>query len=130
MEIAARSGENYKHTLVTAGPYAYVRNPMYLAAMLLGLLYVVISGVWYSLFIWILGYVFTYSQVIKYEEEDLHLKFGRKYEEYRSKVPRLIPALRAYDDGIGEFKLGSETLRNALAEMIILSAFWFLYWWL
>ncbi len=126
---AGQSSETHKYALVTAGPYAYVRNPMYLAAMLLGLLYVAMSGLWYSIFVWAAGYLYTYFQVILYEEDYLQKTFGEKYEQYRCKVPRMIPSLKAYDDRIGNFKLGSETLRNTLAEMIIMSIFWYLYWW-
>jgi len=72
----ARAGQTHANVLVTAGPYAYLRNPMYLTALLLGVLFGVMSGLWYSIPIWVAAYVFVYSQVIPYEEEFLRKEFG------------------------------------------------------
>lgn len=77
--------------LVTAGPYAYVRNPMILSVfcMLVGeaLLFASRSiGVWAALFIVINTLYFVLS-----EEPGLCRRFGGKYEEYRQHVPRWIP---------------------------------------
>ncbi len=114
--------------LVTAGPYAHVRNPMYLLAMLLGLLFAAMSGVWYSLFIWAVGYVLIYQLVVLHEEELLQAKFGEPYVAYCKKVPRWVPVGRGMEKRNGEFRLRGETVRNVLAETIILSVFWFLSW--
>lgn len=114
--------------LITAGPYAYVRNPMYLSAMLLGLLFAAISGVWASFLIWVVGYVLVYHLAVLYEEELLHAKFGEQYATYCHVVPRWIPVVKGMEGRIGEFRMRGETLRNMLAETVILSAFWFLSW--
>jgi protein-S-isoprenylcysteine O-methyltransferase Ste14 len=83
----ARSGQTHADVLLTAGPYAYVRNPMYLTALILGLLFGVMSGLWFAPLIWLGAYAFVYSQVIPYEEQYLREKFGQAYDEYRRHVP-------------------------------------------
>jgi hypothetical protein len=100
---------------------------MYLTALLFGLLFGVMSGLWYSLLIWAAAYAFVYSQVIPYEEEFLRSKFGWEYEEYCRRVPRLIPNTKAYEKRSGIFSL-REALLNEIAALIVLPAFWFLYW--
>lgn len=125
----ARARETHADVLVTGGPYAYIRNPMYLTALLLGLLFGVMSGLWYSALIWLAAYAFVYSQVIPYEEEFLREKFGQEYEEYCRRVTRLIPALKRYDKRSGVFNL-REALLNEIAVLIFLPVFWLLYWWL
>jgi len=123
----ARAGETHADALVTAGPYAYLRNPMYLTALLFGLLFGVMSGLWYSLLIWAAAYAFVYSQVIPYEEKFLRSKFGWEYEEYCRRVPRLTPNTKAYEKRSGIFSL-REALLNEIAALIVLPAFWLLYW--
>ncbi|MCL5292390.1 MAG: isoprenylcysteine carboxylmethyltransferase family protein [Actinobacteria bacterium] len=124
----ARSGETHADVLLTNGPYAYVRNPMYLTALLLGLLFGVMSGFWYSLLIWLVAYAFVYGQVIPYEEAFLKRKFGREYEEYCRRVPRLIPTLKGYASGReGVFSI-RESLLNEVAPLIVLPALWLAYW--
>jgi protein-S-isoprenylcysteine O-methyltransferase Ste14 len=83
--------------LVVAGPYRYVRNPMYVAALLFLLgqaaLYVAPSLVWYAA-----GFaVVTHLFVVGYEEPALSRQFGADYEAYRAAVGRWVPRLRPYE---------------------------------
>jgi protein-S-isoprenylcysteine O-methyltransferase Ste14 len=80
--------------LVKAGPYHWVRNPMYLA------LFLTISGeailfhslllVGYVLLLWVGAHLF----VVFVEEPRLAHQFGESYETYRRTVPRWLPRLR------------------------------------
>ena len=77
--------------VVAAGPYRWVRNPIYLAALL-----VVLGEAWLFLSPWLLAYagimaVFFHLFVTGYEERVLRRRFGGAYLEYRNSVPRWIP---------------------------------------
>jgi protein-S-isoprenylcysteine O-methyltransferase Ste14 len=77
--------------LVTNGPYAIVRNPLYLFSMLgfigAGLAFEQIT------FVVLFAAVFfaTHLPTIFAEERFLHDKFGDQFDEYVKRVPRLIP---------------------------------------
>jgi len=100
---------------------------MYLTALILGLLFGVMSGLWFAPLIWLGAYAFVYSQVIPYEEQYLREKFGQAYDEYRRHVPRLLPIPRPYGERVGVFSL-RESLQNEIAPLIFLPVFWVLYW--
>jgi protein-S-isoprenylcysteine O-methyltransferase Ste14 len=73
------------------GPYRYVRNPIYLAALL-----VVVGEAWLFMSLPLLAYagvmaVFCHLFVTGYEERALSRRFGSSYQEYRRTVPRWIP---------------------------------------
>jgi protein-S-isoprenylcysteine O-methyltransferase Ste14 len=77
--------------VVAAGPYRWVRNPIYIAALL-----VVVGEVWLFLSLPLLAYagaltIFVHLFVIGYEEPTLRRRFGETYAEYRRTVPRWIP---------------------------------------
>jgi protein-S-isoprenylcysteine O-methyltransferase Ste14 len=77
--------------VVTAGPYRWVRNPIYIAALL-----VVLGEAWLFMSPWLLAYagimaVFFHLFVTGYEERTLRRRFGPTYLEYRHLVPRWIP---------------------------------------
>ncbi len=76
---------------VAVGPYKYVRNPMYIGALMVligfGLYERSISMLAFSL-PWL---VLTHLFVIYYEERILKRKFGATYERYLKAVPRWIP---------------------------------------
>jgi len=91
--------------LITAGPYAYVRNPMYMGIMLIMMAFCLMSGLWFSPLITLGVYAFVYAKVIPYEEQYLSQKFRTEYESYRSRVPRLWPTLRPYSSRQGHFDL-------------------------
>lgn len=77
--------------LVTAGPFALIRNPLYLANLIIA--FGVIS---YAGQLWIgapllLYFVFQYHCIAKYEESTLLAKFGDEYQRYMDRVPPWLP---------------------------------------
>ena len=77
--------------LVAVGPYRWVRNPIYLAALL-----IVLGEAWLFGSAALLLYagaaaVAFHLLVIGYEEPRLRGQFGERYEAYRRTVPRWIP---------------------------------------
>jgi protein-S-isoprenylcysteine O-methyltransferase Ste14 len=84
--------------LVISGPFAHVRNPLYVGNMLIYLGFGIMS---FALFpylqvIALAYFFFQYRVIIKEEEEHLIKAFGKVYEEYCNNVPRFFPKLSAY----------------------------------
>ena len=77
--------------LVIAGPYRYVRNPMYLAvgAVILGQVLLFYSP---ALVVYALAFSVAVVTFVKfYEEPTLQRTFGDEYSDYRSRVPGWWP---------------------------------------
>lgn len=87
-------GKNYTQTtkLVKDGPYAVVRHPQYLGGILFTISITLWSQVWLSLVLSILIVILTYQWTYS-EDNKLIEKFGKDYESYKKKVPRLNPIL-------------------------------------
>jgi protein-S-isoprenylcysteine O-methyltransferase Ste14 len=76
---------------VAVGPYRWVRNPIYLAAML-----IVLGEAWLFLSTALLLYaaaaaVGFHLLVVAYEEPRLRSRFGERYEAYQRSVSRWVP---------------------------------------
>jgi protein-S-isoprenylcysteine O-methyltransferase Ste14 len=82
--------------LVTVGPYAHVRNPIYLGSVILGFGMVLLIGDRRLLVPCALTFLALYLGLIPAEEEFLSQKFRDEYEAYCRHVPRLLPRLRAW----------------------------------
>lgn len=80
---------------VAAGPYRYVRNPMYISAGLViggeALLFLSVPLVLYLVVFALAVHAF----VLAYEEPTLHQLFGDEYDAYRGTVRRWIPRMPA-----------------------------------
>ncbi len=84
--------------LITTGPFAFVRNPLYVGNMLM---YAGVGIMSMALFPWLLiaaivWFYVQYALIISREEEYLFSRFGPAYEEYRKHVPRFIMRLTPY----------------------------------
>ncbi|MBI3360042.1 MAG: isoprenylcysteine carboxylmethyltransferase family protein [Chloroflexi bacterium] len=123
----ARGRETHAEALLTAGPYAYVRNPMYLGILILVTATAAMSGLWYAPFIAWTIYTFVYSHVIPYEEAYLRERFGEEYEAYCRAVPRLMPTMRGYPKRQGVFRL-REGLTNEMAAWVVMAPLSYLFW--
>ena len=82
--------------LVTTGPYAHVRNPLYLGNLLLSLGVCVIASVYWMIIVLLIGYFIQYLPIIASEEAYLRDFCGATYQTYYAAVPRFIPRLRSY----------------------------------
>jgi protein-S-isoprenylcysteine O-methyltransferase Ste14 len=80
--------------LATTGPYAFVRNPIYLGSMILGLGMIGLIGDGRLLPIYVAAFALLYAILIPAEERFLREKFGADYLAYCACVPRLVPRLR------------------------------------
>jgi protein-S-isoprenylcysteine O-methyltransferase Ste14 len=85
--------------LVTTGPFAYVRNPLYLGNMFL---YFGIGVMSNALFPWlvvagIILFFIQYYLIVTLEEEYLAKSFSSAFEDYSRRVRRFLPVLRKYN---------------------------------
>jgi protein-S-isoprenylcysteine O-methyltransferase Ste14 len=82
--------------LTTSGPYAFIRNPLYLGNFLLGAGFSVLSQNIYLILYFVLGFGFVYYYTIKQEEQNLSEKFTQDFKEYKKCVPAYFPRLTPY----------------------------------
>ena len=76
--------------LVTTGPYAFSRNPMYVGWALLHLGAGLALGSGWVLAAWP-GACLLIHLGVRNEERELQLSFGEGYTRYRATVPRYLP---------------------------------------
>jgi protein-S-isoprenylcysteine O-methyltransferase Ste14 len=81
--------------LVTTGPFAYCRNPMYVAVVGAIAAQAVAFASWATVLDAALTLLLFHMRVIWYEEPVLSRDFGEEFRQYRQAVPRWIPRLRA-----------------------------------
>ncbi|HZS56935.1 MAG TPA: isoprenylcysteine carboxylmethyltransferase family protein [Bryobacteraceae bacterium] len=87
--------------LATSGPYAYVRNPLYVGTLIVAAGIVIAArDVWLAI-IFAIVFLVVYLPTIELEEQHLREKFPQ-YQDYASRVARLIP-LRHWSGIRGRF---------------------------
>jgi len=112
--------------LSTGGPYSFVRNPIYVGSMVLGLGMVGLLASWIALIPYLAVFAVFYFAVIPAEEQFLRKTFGRQYEEYCQNVPRMRPRLTPWpgaEKTAFDWKPALGEWRVALAVVAILVFF-------
>jgi protein-S-isoprenylcysteine O-methyltransferase Ste14 len=84
--------------VVVAGPFAVVRNPLYVGNILLYCgIGVMANAITPWLVLFALGFfAFQYSMIVSLEEEFLEKEFGEVYLGYKNEVPRFFPRLSPF----------------------------------
>jgi protein-S-isoprenylcysteine O-methyltransferase Ste14 len=96
--------------LITGGPYAHVRNPLYLGNFVTAAGFAIaftgknsrparaalIGGS-------LAAMGALYAAIVPHEEAFLHSQFGLEFERYCARVPRIVPQLEPLSDGDGEW---------------------------
>lgn len=102
--------------LVTAGPYSYVRNPLYLGNFITAAGFAIAFTGRNSRFA--RGMLVTgslaamaalYAGIVPHEETFLRSQFGEEFERYCKRVPRIVPQLEPLADGQGEWQADAVT---------------------
>jgi len=95
--------------LTTTGPYAYVKNPLYVGSLLIMLGFGVMARNIWLLAVGVAVFAVYYAPYKKRREGDrLRERFGRRWVDYDAAVPDYLPSLRPYP------KRGKERWRSWL----------------
>jgi protein-S-isoprenylcysteine O-methyltransferase Ste14 len=82
-----------EHTLVTSGPYRWVRHPMY-SVIFLGLLgFVLLAANGLLAVLWVGGLTAIIARRLPHEEAAMREKFGEEYRAYAARTGRFFPRL-------------------------------------
>lgn len=125
--------------LVTAGPYSYVRNPLYLGNFITAAGFAIAftgnnsGGARRALIFGSLAAMAAvYTAIVPHEEAFLRAQFGEAFERYCERVPRLVPQLEpmppldsarddaAWDPGV-LVKAESKTFATFAAMLVALA---------
>ena len=82
--------------LCASGPYAFVRNPLYVGNMFMYVGIVFIAGaanIWLMIVMTLAFFIIQYSLIIALEEEKLYELFGQEYQTYKNNVPAVFPRI-------------------------------------
>ena len=79
-----------ERTVITDGPYRFVRHPRYAGLMVLQFAFALAMG---SILAWgfAIGWILVNMRRVRLEEVHLRKLFGAAYERYCSRTPRFIP---------------------------------------
>ena len=82
-----------KHELISGGPYAFVRHPMYTSFMLMGLGQAFLLPNWAAGLAGLVGFAVLFFLRVDKEERMMLEIFGPQYRDYMGRTKRLIPYL-------------------------------------
>lgn len=86
-------------TLTVSGPYAHVRNPLYVGSLLVGAGVTLAGGQPLFLGLFLLFYLLVYRRTALDEANLLTELFGEEYRRYAAAVPLFIPRPTPWRDG-------------------------------
>ncbi|MBI5021822.1 MAG: isoprenylcysteine carboxylmethyltransferase family protein [Ignavibacteriales bacterium] len=84
-------------SLITSGPFSYVRNPLYLGNLLMYTGFGVMANLPALALAGFLYFFLQYTLIVSLEEEQLTKKFLDEYVRYFESVPRFIPVCKKYE---------------------------------
>lgn len=88
--ITPTSATRREHTLVTSGPYRWVRHPLYTIGSSMFISFGMMADNWYIALLGILAFIAMAIRTPK-EEANLVEKFGDEYREYMTRTGRFLP---------------------------------------
>ena len=88
------------HELVMAGPYRWVRHPLYTTGIVLFFALGLIEASWFVLFMAAVAMLLIQLLVIPAEERALVAKFGDRYRAYMDRTGRLLPRASGSNRGL------------------------------
>lgn len=109
--------------LTVTGPYAYVKNPLYIGSILIAAGFCILADNVYLLAAAMFMFCFHYIPYKKRVEGDrLKRIFGQTYEDYDAKVPDYLPRRTPYSDQRAPWSLKAfgENSEEGILLMIIL----------
>lgn len=118
--------------LITRGPFAHMRNPLYVGNIMI---YCGVGIMSMAVFPWLvivalLFFLLQYAMIVSLEEEYLARTFGEEYRNYCNAVPRFLPRINRYRGGINiqpdlDWWRGVKSEKSTLLAITLVSAILF-----
>lgn len=123
--VSSRTRTIVTDKLVTNGPYAFIRNPIYTGNMFIYMGASIFAGGWlpFMLYLVILFFSIQYSLSVNYEESCLEDTYGEKYLDYKTTVPRFYPRLSPYSQKSNERLKLAAALKSEKATFLAILGF-------
>jgi len=83
------------HQLVTHGPYAYIRHPLYTGAIVFFLGMSIAAGSWFLPLVMLIVFPVLMMRIPK-EEAELEDRFGEAYRRYKARTGRFLPRIGSF----------------------------------
>lgn len=112
--------------LVTAGPFALCRNPLYIGSFLITLGYLIMCHNTIALVVGVVAFWLLHGGAVAYEEKLLSEYFGEDYARYCKEVPRFIPyphSLAGQGDFTFQRAMGNDEFRSAAFLVAFVACF-------
>jgi protein-S-isoprenylcysteine O-methyltransferase Ste14 len=110
--------------LAIRGPYAMVRNPMYLGRYFILLGFLMLLGTGWILVLYTVAYWFYMDTRVEREEAHLRPIFGPRYDEYCASVRRFMPGPPLPGQPVAYWNWTLFRQNNAAANLIGTLAVW------
>ncbi|MCD4785956.1 MAG: isoprenylcysteine carboxylmethyltransferase family protein [Candidatus Eremiobacteraeota bacterium] len=111
--VTTRGSELEAPKLITAGPYALIRNPLYMGNLMSWLGFCIAASgaapIWVKAVIFLsmlVSYIIIYGNIIPHEEAFLEKEFKEPFIEYKKHVPAMLPRLKPYEKQNGKWDPG------------------------
>ncbi len=91
--VISRTRSERLGPLVATGPFARVRNPLYVGNIVRWGGFGVIAADWWTAGLVALALAIEYHAIVRWEEHLIDERLGRAYREYLASVPRWLPSL-------------------------------------
>lgn len=126
--VVSRTRIDRSGPLVSTGPFAYVRNPLYLGNVALWAGFAVAARlVWLAPLI-VLLLAFAYHAIVRWEEALLESRVGAPYREYAARVPRWFPTLTSSASGPASTFSWRDTLFSERGTLLAIAVGALLVW--
>lgn len=126
--VAAAGAETRRRSravrqLVTCGPFAWLRNPLYFGNFFIWTGFSVIAGIQWFLPIAVAVFALEYTAIVRYEEAVLEDSFGEEYLRYKARTSRWLPVAPASEPtGSLCWKTAWKSERSTLLQFAVLAA--------
>jgi protein-S-isoprenylcysteine O-methyltransferase Ste14 len=109
--------------LIDSGPFAKVRNPLYVGNIMLWLGFAFSAGLpWLAPFVFLL-LALEYHAIVRWEERLLETRIGESYRQYLQRVPRWLPDLSGRSTSRHEAEFSwSQTLYSERGTLLAIAA--------
>jgi protein-S-isoprenylcysteine O-methyltransferase Ste14 len=89
--VISRTRSDRLGPLIDSGPFAYIRNPLYVGNIALWVGFAVVDGQLWLVPVIVGLLAFEYHAIVRWEETLLEARLEDRYREYASRVPRWLP---------------------------------------